>query len=242
VISPTTVTKFSSFRPSNLAITHSIRYRYYDTRYPPSRARVQLVVYNLHHTQFAFWKVNERYFYRNSTPLPPYRMRETVSPSLDSPPLQQKTSAHVLFSSEKPSVIDIPSVRTSMVDLLFYTEAEICKMKYEVFLEEEGGAFGTLTSSGKDMFKVDIIIVEDEREEQVTPTTTTNNMDRQDKNDSSATRQSRVREHRARGSSRDRASRSPNRSDRSPNPASPPRRENSPFHKSGLPALFLMTR
>jgi hypothetical protein len=175
-------------------------------------------------------------------------MRETVGPSLDSLPLQQKTSAHVMFSSEKPSVIDIPSVRTSMIDLLFYTEAEICKMEYAAFLEEEGGAFGMLTSSGKDMFEVDISIVEDddEREEQVTPAaaTTTSNMDRQDKKDSSATRQPRVREHRARGSIRDRASssRSPNRSDRSPNPKSPPRRENNAFRRSGHPTLSLMSR
>jgi hypothetical protein len=146
-----------------------------------------------------------------------------------------------MFSSEKPSVIDIPSVRTSMVDLLFYTAAEICKMKYEAFLEEEGGAFGTLTSSGKNMFEVDIIIiVEDEKEEQVTPTATTN-VDRQDRKDSSAARQSRVREYRAQGSSRDRESRSSSRSNRSPN-TSPPRRENSAFHRSGQPTLSLMTR
>jgi hypothetical protein len=161
-------------------------------------------------------------------------MRESVGPSLDdSLPLRQKTSAHVMFSSEKPIVIDIPSVRTSMMDLLFYTEAEICKMQYEAFLEEEGGSFGTLTSSGKDMFEVGTILVEDDnREEQGTPTATTTNMDRQDKKDrhSSASIQPRVREHRAQGSSRDRASRSSNRSGRSPNPKSPPRRENSAFH------------
>lgn len=156
-----------------------------------------------------------------------HNMREANRSILHStmPTTSSSSSHHVMFSSSAPVIIDIPLLRTSMVDLFFYTQDEICKMKVESDLEEAGTSLETLTSSGKDMFQFQI-----RDEEQVTTSTTDAELD---------SRRVRVREQRPPedSSSRDRGSRTPIRSG-SRRQLSPPRRANNAVRNVGSTAVL----